>query len=126
MKISTSVRLPQDAYPEVFKVSKQTEFRKLMEEAVSKMEPECWYAVKLSEDTSMEYGVSGVMLKTSLIVTPAIEKKAVYIPPEDMFLKDKNKTSFWQKLKNCFAYLTDKTGGKMEWRRKRGNEDEEL
>lgn len=126
MKISACVWRPQDANPEVFKVSKQTEFRKLMEEAVSKMEPERWYAVKLSEDTSMEYGASAVALKTSLIVTPAIEKKAVYIPPEDMFLKDKNKTSFWQKLKNCFAYLTDKTGGKMEWRRKRGNEDEKL
>lgn len=126
MKISACVWLPQDADPEVFKVSKQTKLQELMEEAVSKMEPERWYAVKLSEDTSMEYGVSGVMLKTSLIVTPATEKKTVYIPPEDMFLKDKNKTSFWQKLKNCFAYLTDKTGGKMEWRRKRGNEDEKL
>lgn len=126
MKISACVQLPQDADPEVFEASKRMKFQELMEEAVSNMEPECWYTVKFSEDTSMEYGVSGVMLKTSLIVTPAIEKKAVYIPPEDIFLKDKNKTSFWQKLKNCFAYLTDKTGGKMEWRRKRGNEDEEL
>lgn len=113
MKISACVQIPRGADPERFKVTEQMKFRKLMEEAVSKMEPKRWYAVKLSEDTSMEYGVSGVMLKTSLIVTPAIEEKAVCIPPEDMFLKDKNKTSFWQKLKNCFAYLTDKTGGKM-------------
>ena len=121
MKISACVQIPQDADPEIFKVNERIKFQKLMEDAVSKMEPERWYAVKLSKDTSMEYGVGGVMLKTSLTVSPAIEKTAVYIPPEDMFLKDKNKTSFWQKLKNCFAYLTDNTGGKIEWRR---NKDE--
>ena len=126
MKISACVQIPQGADPERFEVTEQMKFRKLMEEAVSEMEPERWYAVKLGRETSMEYGVDGVMLKTSLTVSPATEKTAVYIPPEDMFLKDKNETSFWQKLKNCIAYLTDKTGGKMEWRRKRGNEDEKL
>ena len=39
MKISACIQIPQDADPEVFKAVEQMRFQKLMEEAVSKMEP---------------------------------------------------------------------------------------
>ena len=100
MKINSCVRLAENASPEMIETSKQMGLQKLMEEAVSEM----------------EYGVSGLMLKTFLTVTPAVDKTAVFISSEDIFLKDKNKTSFWEKLKNCLAYLRDKKGGKIEWR----------
>lgn len=116
MKINSCVRLAENASPEMIETHKQMGLQKLMEEAVSEMEPERWYAVKLSSDTSLEYGADGLMLKTSLTVTPAVEKTAVFISSEDIYLKDKNKTSFRQKLKNCLAYLKDKKGGKIEWR----------
>ena len=122
MKISACVEFPEDfVNPEIFEATERMKFRELMEKAVSQMEPERWYAVKLSKDTSMEYGVGGVKLETSLTVTHVPEKTAVYIPPEDIFLKNKNRSSLWQKLKNCVAYLMDRTGGKIEWK---GNEDE--
>lgn len=121
MKISACTQLPMNADSELIENIEKIKFQKLMEEAVSKMEPGHWYAIRLDRQASPQFGLDGMVLKSSLTVTPASEKTAVYTSPEDMFLKNNNHKSFWEKIKSCFAYLTDKSGGKIEWK---GNEDE--
>ncbi len=120
MKISACTQLPMNADAELIKSVEELKFRKLMEEAVSAMEPGRWYAVKLDRAGSPEFGfgIDGMVLRSSLTVTPASEKTAVYISPEDMFLKNNVQVSFWEKIKNCIKYLRDKSGGEIKWKGK--------
>lgn len=121
MKISACTQVPMNADSELIENIEKIKFQKLMEEAVSKMEPGHWYAIRLDRQASPQFGGDGMVLKSSLTVTPASEKTAVYISPEDMFLKNNVQVSFWEKIKNCIKYLRDKSGGEIKWK---GKDDE--
>lgn len=49
--------------------------------------------------------------KMSVNFEPIPQRRAYYLPPEKEYLKPEK--SFFQKLKNCWAYLRDETGGKL-------------
>ena len=49
--------------------------------------------------------------KMAINFEPIPQRKVYYLPPEKEYLKP-NKT-FFQKIKNCWAYLRDDTGGRL-------------
>ena len=52
------------------------------------------------------------IVQMSVELEPVKQYKAVYHPPEERFFRPE--PTLKAKLKNCFAYLKDKTGGTIE------------
>lgn len=81
----------------------------LFREAMPHIELGKTYTIRITQDE--DSGLNVDVMHEYFVVTrclelePAIEKMVVVKTLEDNFLKKKPKT-FWQKLKNCYKYLT--------------------
>ena len=64
-------------------------------------------------DLEMLHHADGMdIVQMSVELEPVKQYKAVYHPPEERFFRPE--PTLKAKLKNCFAYLKDKTGGTIE------------
>lgn len=86
-------------------------FEKDLEAALSDMEPGMWYSVRLNREVFMGHGPEDTV-KISWEMNPITVEQALCVRSEDFFLKE-NETSFFQKIKNCLAYLMDKDGDRI-------------
>ena len=76
-----------------------------------RIEPNRFYSIRLSDRIEEHYMSGETVFTLYLEYEPAIEKQIVHVSPEEMCFKPS--TTLRQKLKNCVAYLRDKTGGMM-------------
>lgn len=81
----------------------------LFREAMPHIEVGKTYTIRITQDEDNGLNVDVIhgcfVVTRCLELEPVIEKKLVVKTLEDHFLKKKPKT-FWQKLKNCYKYLT--------------------
>lgn len=84
---------------------------RLFADLSEKIEPNRFYSIMLSDSTDEHYMSGETIYTLYLEIEPAIEKQIVHVSPEEMYFKPS--TTLRQRLKNCVAYLRDKTGGMM-------------
>ena len=70
-----------------------------------------------SEDVYRDFGFPAeeVILRLNIEQLRMKHMEAVYIPSEDIYLYHTDR-SLKEKLRNCFKYLKDRSGGRIDWR----------
>lgn len=107
----------QDYYaemtPEHVRYIAQAQARALLDGVIGRITPDKWYAIRLSEKDEVIDDVVAYRKTMTVEIEPAQEKMVVHISPEQIHLS-KCDIPLKQKLKNCIAYLRDKSGGTTE------------
>ena len=118
MKIRNRYVYQNDAPPEYLESLAEHQIRDLMVRLATEIEKDRWYSIKLT-DINYESDVSEFPFTTTkrmqIEVEPIREKRMVWVSQEEIHLNQYDKP-FLQKMKNCFRYLKDRTGGRWEER----------
>ena len=101
-----------------FMIEQQT--RALLDLLPTKIEKGRWYTIRLSDcgsfldDNDSPYGTITKIMQIE--VEHVAEKRMVHVSSEEIHLSPSIDKPLSEKLKNCWRYLRDKTGGRMEER----------
>lgn len=104
------------AKDEIVKVKKKDLFATAAE-AISEGVYYKIYFETSSEDVYRDFGFPAeeVILRLNIEQLRMKHMEAVYIPSEDIYLYHTDR-SLKEKLRNCFKYLKDRSGGRIDWR----------
>ena len=116
MKFCSKQMYDREMPSEILQEAAKHQARVLLDECLGGMTKGVWYAVRLTEEDFHELGGCGLVKNMILEFQPIPERRIHFVSAEDNFLV-KTETKLIPKLKNCIAYLRDKTGG--EYREER-------
>lgn len=114
MKIANSQMYPSDAPAEFFERIAQDQARHLLDDMLSHIEKDKWYAIRWSDIDSAEIDPYRCTKRMQIEVEPIREKTLVHVSTEQIHLTPSAGKPFFEKLKNCIRYLKDKSGGRLE------------
>ena len=116
MKIANVHMYPNDAPAEYLERIAQDQARHLLDDMLSHIEKDKWYSIRWTDADFGQPDSFTVTRTMQIEVEPIREKTMVYISTEQIHLNPSIDKPLSEKLKNCWRYLKDKTGGRMEER----------
>lgn len=122
MKFANSQMYPSDAPAEFLERIAKKQATDLLDGVIGQIEKDKWYSIRW---TDVDFGQPDpfTFTKTMQIeVEPIREKTLVHVSTEQIHLKPSIDKPLSEKLKNCWRYLRDKTGGRLE-EKVRGDSD---
>lgn len=116
MKIANSQMYPSDAPAEFLEKIAKKQAADLLDGVIGQMEKDKWYAIRWRDIDFEEIDLHTCIKRMQIEVEPIREKTLVHVSTEQIHLNPSIDKPLSEKLKNCWRYLRDKTGGRMEER----------
>ena len=113
MKYANSRTYERDMPAELIDIVTKKQASELLDQVLGNINKNQWYAIRITESDFEQINYFGFEKRMCMEIEPAQERTMVYIPPEQLHLSEYN-IPLRKKLKNCIAYLRDKTGGRVE------------
>lgn len=112
MKLRHDFNIPGDMPQVYIKTIIKDQTREFLDSMLGEIVPEKWYGIRLQKQYTEDPSNYNISYRLIFDIEEISEYTSVYIPPEKMYLKPEKSLRY--KLRNCFQYLRDKTGGKYE------------